>query len=180
MPFESLLEIPVLTEFRYGGQTLVRGMFTSESLSVATASVPYGGGPIHEEEFQAIDYTLPATAFATEHLVVIRVPSLTELEQAVLHLVPEEHSALFDYVPGLSWRSAAVPSGAMVAADVPDRVVDQVGEWIEAEAEDDEETRPGADEERTAREVRDSVSNLYETGSAHTLLKLRTKLRKRR
>jgi hypothetical protein len=174
------METPVLTEFRYRGQTVVRGMFTSESLPVATTSVRYGGGPIYAEEFQAIDYSLPATVSATEHLVVIRVPSLTELEQAVLGLVPEEHSALFDSVPGISGRSAAVPAGAKVPAKVSDRAVAQVVDWVEAEADDDEERRPKAEKESATRDISDPVSDLSEAGSAHTLLEIRMQLRKRR
>src|SRR5688500_2035044 len=46
-PFESLNDIPVLTEFRYRGRILAQGMYTSDTLPVATASVLYRGGPLH-------------------------------------------------------------------------------------------------------------------------------------
>jgi hypothetical protein len=87
--FESHDAIPVLTEFRYGNHVLAEGMFPSETLQIAAASVPYGGGPLSEIAFQAVDTFRPPIAADTQHVVVISMPSLTELEQAVLRDTPE-------------------------------------------------------------------------------------------
>jgi hypothetical protein len=174
-------------------------MFTSETLQVARASVVYGGGFLHDDAFQAVDYFHPAIIPDTEHVVVVSMPSLTELEQAILSRVPEEHSEM----PGIFWPAAAAPVGVAVSANAVNRTVNGVWDGLEAdeekeeedererEAEEEEERtvegealeeidRPGAEDVGAQDEIGQDFSALDETASAQTLLKIRMQLRKRR
>lgn len=154
---ESLSDIPVLTEFRYGGRTVARAMFTSATLEVATASVLYGGGPLHDDAFQAVDYFRAEISPETEHLVVVSLPSLTELERAIASRVPEAHSEGFVSMPG---------------------IVEEAEAHAVEESALDETIGHQEEELRAPDEIGDSGT--LTTASAHTLLKIRMQLRKRR
>lgn len=163
-PDESLSNIAVLTEFRYGDRILVQGMFPSETLHIATASVPYAGGPLRDDAFQAVDYFHPAIALDTEHVVVVSAPSLTELERAILGRVPEEHSEASASMPRMFW-----PSGAAYEA------------WDRPEQEEAERTfDEKAFEEVDASATQHAVAQVDETASARTLLTIRMQFRTRR
>ncbi|HET6360747.1 MAG TPA: hypothetical protein VFH11_01670 [Gemmatimonadota bacterium] len=182
---ESLNDMPVLTEFRYGTQILAQRMFTTEMLEVATASVFYGGGSLDHDDFQAVDHFHPAIIPDTEHVVVVSMPSLTVLEQAILSRVPEEHSELFVSVPGFIARAAAVPDEAAISANVADRPVDEarVEEIDGPDAEDVEaqdEIGSGDLDAALAALQQQDFSGLDETASSDTLLNIRMQLRRRR
>lgn len=154
---EFLSDIPVLTEFRYGGRILAQGMFPTATREVATASVLYGGGPLQDDAFQAVDYFRPEISPETEHVVVVSTPALTELERAIVSRVPETHSEGFVSMPGLV--------GEEDAHAVEGSALEEASGLQDAEL--------GAPAEL-------GVSGNLTTASAHTLLNVRMQLRKRR
>jgi hypothetical protein len=149
-------------------------MFTSATLEVATASVLYGGGPLHDDAFQAVDYFRPEISPETEHVVVVSMPSLTELERAIVSRVPEAHSEGFVSMPGIVEEAEAHAVEGSALDETNGHQVDElgaadeIGDWGHFKAA-----------YLTAFQQQD-FSRLDETASAHTLLKIRMQLRKRR
>jgi hypothetical protein len=58
--FDSLSEVPVLTEVRYGNRPLAQAMFVIDEVEVASSSVLYSGGPFERGNFGSLSTSCPA------------------------------------------------------------------------------------------------------------------------
>jgi hypothetical protein len=76
------LSATTITDFRYGGHTLLPDIFLPREIDVAAAALPYNEYMIAEDRH---DY---------EYFVVVRPPALTDVEKAALSSIPPELSEL--------------------------------------------------------------------------------------
>jgi hypothetical protein len=141
----------VVTEFRYGGRIIAEGMVVSGTLQVARATVPYHGGPLHNDAFEAVTYASQARIPGTACVVLISTPIVTELEQAIHERVSGEHSGALLSMPTFSWPAEPLPVETPAPPDTVHEHVD-----------------------------REDLSGLDVTASAQTLLRTRMRIRKRR
>jgi hypothetical protein len=105
--FQRLSEIPVLTEIRYAGRRLAQGMFVPEDVDVSLAPAVYSGGPLDHSEFQVVDYLKPGGDFRQRAVILVNKPRLSDIEKAILELVPQDQSEVFL----TSYNPNELPSG---------------------------------------------------------------------
>jgi hypothetical protein len=84
----------VLASLRYGGKTLVEGIFTPDKVSVGAVAMPYNGGQLLKSGFQLVEHLKEGTAEALQGFIVIHEPPLTKAEKDILKKLPADQLEL--------------------------------------------------------------------------------------
>lgn len=103
------LSATTIADFRYGGHTLLQDIFLAREIEVAAAALPYNGGPIAIHLFSVAEYVTAEDTHDYEYFVVVRPPTLTDVEKAALSTIPPELSEL---------NIASAPQSLMVTPGV--------------------------------------------------------------
>lgn len=99
-----------ICEIRYGSKTLGAQIVLRKGQAYADA-FPYTGGTLEAEQFALIDFPSDSAALAPRCLVIICPPELSDLERAVLDVVPSASSEI-----NVSTVPMLVPTTAAAAA----------------------------------------------------------------
>jgi hypothetical protein len=85
--------IPSITEISYANKTLVSDVHVDEVLRVHVHSFPYNGGYLDRSKFSMVEYYRAGSGTPLMCVLLIRQPTLGEIEKEALRLVPSDFSA---------------------------------------------------------------------------------------
>src|SRR5262245_37665329 len=84
----------VFADVRYGGRTLLEGLFVPDDLEVAFVPLPYNGGLLADDGIVLIEHPRTDDAEPLDVLVLRHAPPLTKAERAAIAKVPKEQRAM--------------------------------------------------------------------------------------
>ena len=134
--FDSIHDVPVMAELTYGTKTVAQGLFVLPETDGLFVFIPYNGGELSPNRFKLSQYFSIGSEARLDSLILIRRPTLTELEKSILQKVPSDVSeaniglATNPGFAGMAWTFVAEVVATYVAHKLLDAATDVVACWI--------------------------------------------------
>ena len=114
--------VTAVTRVSYGERVVVDGLLVHGAMDALVALLPYAGGALNDQLFEARSWGPEGAAEPdVQTIVILRPPKLTTLEQRVLASLPDDvEAAVIGRPPTLAWPGADAAEQMLLAARIQD------------------------------------------------------------